>query len=249
MTEQAIFEGKISVKAVLRSGNRDVSKIYINKNKQNKDTAGLEKLARSAGVEIEHVDSEFIDSHTTGKTHGGVIAFAGKRKFVTLQDLVPESSPAFIVMLDGIEDPFNFGQAVRSLYAAGTDGIVVRPRNWTSAAGIVARSSAGASELIPMAVAESAEDAARFFTDKGLTIACTAKRKAISLYEADLTGPLFILMGGEKRGITRSFIDTADIILQVPYGRNFDQSLGMGSAAAIIAFEVMRQRKTPSGIR
>ena len=90
-------------------------------------------------------------------------------------------------MLDGIEDPFNFGAAVRALYAAGCDGLVVRPRNWMSAAGIVARSSAGATELMPTAVAETAADAADLFPERGLTVACATKDRAVSIYQADLT--------------------------------------------------------------
>jgi 23S rRNA (guanosine2251-2'-O)-methyltransferase len=145
-------------------------------------------------------------------------------------------------MLDGIEDPFNFGQAIRALYAAGADGLVVRPRNWLSAAGIVARASAGTAELMPTAVAETSLDAATFFRQHGLTIACTSDKGATSLYDADLTGPLFLLIGGERRGITRSFLDQADLKVQIPYGRSFSFSLGAAAATAVISFEAARQR-------
>jgi 23S rRNA (guanosine2251-2'-O)-methyltransferase len=146
-------------------------------------------------------------------------------------------------MLDGVEDPFNFGYAVRALYAAGVDGLIVRPRNWMSAAGTVARASAGASEWIPMAVAETAEEAAIFFRKQGLAVACTAKENAIPIDKVSLEGPLFLLIGGEKRGITRSFLEQADLTLQIPYGRLFEQSLGTTSAAAILGYEIMRQRR------
>jgi 23S rRNA (guanosine2251-2'-O)-methyltransferase len=146
-------------------------------------------------------------------------------------------------MLDGIEDPFNFGQAVRALYASGIAGLVVRPRNWLSATAVVARSSAGASELMPTAVAESALEAAAFFRKRGLTVACTAKKSAVPLYDADLTQPLFLLIGGEKRGITRSFLDQADIRLSIPYGRSFQHSLGAAASTAVFAFELARQRR------
>ena len=242
MTDYAVLEGRISIEAALRAHSRDVYTIYISQKKPHRGTAGLERLARSAGVAVERVDEAFIQSHSAGRTHGGVIAFVGERKVLQLQDLLEEASPAFVVMLDGVEDPFNFGYALRSLCAAGVGGVVVRPRDWTSAAGIVARASAGASELTPMALAESALTAAAFFKAQGLTIACTAKRDAVSIYDADLTVPLFVLLGGEKRGVTRSFLDKADIVLGVPYSRKFGASLPTASAAAVIAFEVMRQR-------
>jgi 23S rRNA (guanosine2251-2'-O)-methyltransferase len=175
-----------------------------------------------------------------------VIAIAGERRFVALDDLIKsrtaDTGQAFIVMLDGIEDPFNFGQAVRAFYAAGVDGLVLRPRNWMSAAGVVARASAGASERIPTAVSETVEDAATFLRSHGIKVAVAAKERAVSLYDADLTVGLFVVVGGEKRGVTRSFADGADIRISIPYGRAFQHSLGTVAAASAIAFEVLRQR-------
>jgi len=242
MSDYLVLEGRIAVEAVLRAQSRDIHTIYIREGKPRKETGHLERSARAAGVAVERADEAFIQAHATGRTHGGVIAFVGPRKVLQLEDLLREGSPPFIVMLDGVEDPFNFGYALRAFYAAGVDGVVVRHRDWTSAAGVVARASAGASELIPLAEADSAPSAAEFFRAQGLAIACTAKRNAVSIYETDLTVPLFLLLGGERRGITRSFVDGADILLGVPYSRQFGASLPTASAAAVIAFEVMRQR-------
>jgi len=145
-------------------------------------------------------------------------------------------------MLDGIEDPFNFGQAVRALYAAGVTGLVLRPRNWLSASAVVARASAGASEWMPTAVAEEPKSAAAFFRARGLRIAATARdRRAISLYDVDLTVPTFLVIGGEKRGMSREFMDSADVLIKIPYQRKFPHSLGSAASAAVIAFEMMRQ--------
>lgn len=243
MKNKPILEGQISIKAALKSNNRDVYKIYIKKNKRYKDTSYLEKLAKKQGVKVERVKGSFIKELTSGNTHGGVIAEVGDRKYVSLEDLIKGKDNPFIVMMDGIEDPYNFGFAVRSLYAAGADGIVVRPRNWTTAAGIVARSSAGATELIKMAVAETTTEAAEFFKSKGLKIACTANKNSTSLYETDLTVPLFLVIGGAKRGVTRSFIDKADMLIQIPYDRNYGASLPTTSATSVLAFEALRQRK------
>lgn len=121
-------------------------------------------------------------------------------------------------MLDGIEDPYNMGYAIRALYAAGVDGLVMRNRDWLSATSILTRASGGASEYLMTVVVESLEEAASRLRNCGLTIACTAKRQAQSLYEVDLTIPLFLVIGGEKRGITRAFLDQADLLIQIPYG-------------------------------
>jgi 23S rRNA (guanosine2251-2'-O)-methyltransferase len=238
-----VLEGLISVEAALRARSRDIQTIYIRRGLREPDVLRLAKLAAEAGVTAERVSEEVFASHVEGKTHGGIIALVGDRHFVTLDALLEGKEHPFIVMLDGVEDPYNFGQAVRAFYAAGADGLVVRPRNWMSAAGVVARSSAGASELIPTAVAETAQEAADFYRTRGLTVAVTDKDRALSIYEADLTLPLLLVIGGEKRGVTRSFADSADLRLKIPYGRSFRQSLGTTPAAAAIAFEVMRQRK------
>ncbi|MCS7071637.1 MAG: RNA methyltransferase, partial [Anaerolinea sp.] len=163
---------------------------------------------------------------------------------VSLDELIARSAVPWVVMLDGVEDPFNFGQAIRALYAAGADGLVVRPRSWLSAAGVVARASAGASEWMPTAIVETAQQAADWFRRRGMPTAVTDHRRAVSIYEVDLSGPLFLVIGGEKRGVTRSFADAADMRLRIPYGRSFGQALDTTSAAAALAFEIMRQRLT-----
>jgi 23S rRNA (guanosine2251-2'-O)-methyltransferase len=240
-----VLEGQIAIRAALQSGSRPLHRVLIDQTRKDKrgDLQRLTRTVEAFHVPVDRVPPEVIADHTSGQSHGGVIALAGARQFVGMADLLPESGAPFIAMIDGVEDPFNFGQAVRALYAAGADGLVLRPRNWMSAAGIVARASAGASERIPTAVAETAEDAAKFFHKRGLTIATTARKRAVGLYDADLTGPLFILIGGEKRGVTRSFLNQADMILAIPYARDFGQSLGTTAAASILAFEIMRQRQ------
>lgn len=239
-----VLEGHISVEAVLRSGSRPIQRILIQADKRSRTLHNLERVARADNVPVERVSAKVVDGYTNGQSHGGVIALAGPRTFVPLESLVVDRPRPFIAMLDGIEDPFNFGYAVRALYAAGVDGLVVRPRNWMSAAGTVARASAGASEWIPTAVAETAETAAETLRGHGLMVVCTAKRRAVPLYEADLTVPLFLVIGGEKRGITRSFLDAADLLVEIPYGRSYAQSLGTAAATAVLGFEIMRQRQS-----
>jgi 23S rRNA (guanosine2251-2'-O)-methyltransferase len=237
------LEGHISVEAALRGNRRTVQAVYIQEAKLVRDAGRLEKLAAAAGVPVEKVDAAFLDAHAGGRSHGGVLAKVSEPRFSSLEQLIAGPGAPMLFMLDGVEDPFNFGQAVRALYAAGADGLVVRPRNWLSAAGIAGRASAGATELLPMAAAESATAAAGFFRERGLHISCTSREKAVPVYEADLTGPMFILIGGERRGITRSFLAQADLQLEIPYGRSFPYSLGTAAAAAIIAFEAQRQRR------
>ena len=244
----ALLEGFLSIEAALSAGYRDVRKILIDENKRfDRRLNDLRRLAESAGVEVRFAPRRIIDERAAGESHGGVIAEVGERRFCQLADLLPVDEAAFIVMLDGIEDPYNFAGAIRALYAAGAHGAVVRRRNWTSASALVGRASAGTIERLPLAIAESAVDAAEFFRGRGLAVACAAKADSSqSIYQTDLTAPLFLLIGGERRGVTRSFQRAADLTLQIPYGRQFAGALGAVSAASVIAFEVMRQRRCNS---
>ncbi len=240
-----LLEGRLAVQAALEAGNRPVSELLIDESKQfDRRLSRILHLARGADVAVTALPRVELSQMADGNSHGGVLARVGERRYKALDDLLPADRPAFIVMLDGIEDPYNFGGALRALYAAGVDGIVLRPRNWSSAAAIVGRASAGASERLPIAIADSAGNAADFYRRQRLLIAATSKSAdAQSIYTADLAQPLFLLIGGERRGITRSFLDQADLLLQIPYGRDFGAALGAVGAAAVIAFEVMRQRR------
>ena len=165
MSEQestiTFLEGKISVAAALRSPYRTVHRVLLRADRQDRTTRWLQHRAREANVPVEQVCTAEIDAITQGNSHGGVAAEAGQRRFVEMKELLPHGAgSAFVVMLDGIEDPFNFGHALRALYALGAHGLVLRPRNWMNAAATVARASAGASELMPMAVAATVDEAA-----------------------------------------------------------------------------------------
>ena len=232
----------MSVGAALEGGRRTVEQVLIRADKWER-SGKLRALARRTGTRVERASAADIDALATGRTHGGILAKTGPLRYADLLELAAGERP-FVAMLDGIEDPYNFGYAIRSLYAAGADGLAVRPREWGDSEATVVKASAGASELLPMARVESAEAAADLFKERGLAVACTAKRDATPIYDADLSGPLFLLVGGERRGITREFLSRADLVLEIPYRRRFSLSLGTVAAVSVLAFEVMRQRRS-----
>lgn len=137
--ELSPIEGAISLKAVLETGTREISEIYIRERKPDKDLRYILRLAEEKGLKPNFVSEKFFEENAQGKTHGGILAFAGERKFVPEDALFEDENP-MIALLEGIEDPYNFGCAVRSLYAAGATGLLLPERNWMSAAGTVIRS-------------------------------------------------------------------------------------------------------------
>ena len=187
------------------------------------------------------VQSEEIDRLALGTTHGGVLAVCGERTLPRLSDCVEEiGDKGFFAMIQGIEDPYNFGYALRSLYACGASGIILSERNWLSAAGVVARSSAGASERFRVFVAEPSE-AVEIFHQRGYTVVCADERTDNVLHETTLKKPLLLIVGGERRGISKSVFEQADVVVKIPYGRDFRASLSAASAATILGYEILRQ--------
>lgn len=238
-----VVEGHVSIEAVLEAEVRPVHRIWATR-PGDRRLVRLRALARERGVLIEPVEAAVIEELATGRTHGGVLALVGPRRERGVPALLGEvGEGSLIVMLDGIEDPFNFGQAVRALYAAGVGGLVVG-RSWETGLATVTRASAGATELMPSARSSSAEDAAAACRRAGYRVACAvAVDDATELGEADLTGSLFLLIGGERRGVTRSFVDQADVRIRIGYGRDRAPELGAATSAAIIGFEALRQRR------
>ena len=242
MREKVVLEGQIAIQAALEAQNRPIYQLNIQKNKSRK-FAYLISRAKQDNITISFLEQDAINSIARGQSHGGIVAIAGERHYLPLEQLAQSVTNPFLVMLDGIEDPYNFGQAIRAIYASGAHGLVVRERNWLSAGGIVARSSAGTSERIATAKVESPLDAIQHFKQEGLQIVCTAKnREAVDLYQAKFEQSLFLVIGGEKRGIAKSILSQADMLVKIPYARQFAYSLGATSATAIIAYEVARQR-------
>lgn len=242
MSQHIVVEGRIAVRAVIESDKRDVYIVYIQVEKADQ-FRDLIALTEANNLPVAMVDFAFISNLAQGQSHGGIIALAGRRRYGRLDQIAMHSKRPFVAMLDGIEDPYNLGQALRALYAAGAHGVVIRRRDWHRVAGIIIRSSAGASERIAIAQVKAPMEAIDHFRKRGLQIACTANRPAAhTVHHANLRQPLFVFIGGEKRGTSSRIIREADILIRIPYARQFAHSLGATSATSIIAFEVARQR-------
>ncbi len=246
-TNSTILEGMTSISALLKApsiNQRKIQKVLIDEKKRKSKAAQIGFLVAKShefGFSIEFTDSDTVDALSIGSTHGGILALCTERDLPPLDASVIEAN-GFYVYLDGIEDPYNFGYTLRSLYAAGVSGIVLSERNWMSAAGVVARASAGASELLPIFVANG-EEAIRTFKATGYTVLCAGIRDSVSIYEKRFSLPVLLVIGGEKRGISRSLLDLADDTVRIDYGREFAGSLSAASAATVMAFEIFRQNR------
>ena len=248
--ESSVMEGMFSIRAILQAAeeginDRKIEKILFDREKKKSKTRELSYLrakGASLGFTVEFVDKSEIDAVTIGSSHGGIVALCSDRTIGGIDDMKIREN-GFYVMLEGIEDPYNFGYCLRSLYAAGVDGILVGERNWFSAAGVVCRASAGASELFEIAAGDTAA-MLDVFRARGYTVLAADKTDdAVPVYDTKITRPVLLVVGGEKRGITRSVLEKCDKVVCLDYGRRFGAALSAASAASILAFEIFRQNR------
>lgn len=247
------FEGMTSIRAIIEGidsgiNDRQITTILYDKEKaiKNAKTLGyLRAVSSKYGFSLEESDAETLEKLALGNSHGGIIAICNERTIATLdEDLFKAeiSKNGFYAMIQGIEDPYNFGYALRSLYAVGCNGIILGERNWMSAAGVVCRSSAGASEMFRVYKCDEML-AAKLFKDNGYNIVCADERTDNVLGECPLHFPILLIVGGEKRGISRSLLEMADTLVKIPYSREFKASLSAASATTMFAYEIMRQNR------
>lgn len=247
-SQMCVFEGMTSISALIKatelypSSSRKIFRVLFDKSRASRDRRRMSFLrAKSSeiGFELAASTPEELEKLTGDTSHGGYAAVCGER---TLPCLTPSAikPDGLYFVLEGIEDPYNFGYTVRSLYASGIDAAILPERNWMSSAGKVAKSSAGCSELLPM-FSGSIEDAVSLLKSSGYRIICANIRESESLFEADLSAPSAFVIGGEKRGISSSLLKLSDLNVRIPYGREFMGSLPSAASAAIIALEAARK--------
>jgi 23S rRNA (guanosine2251-2'-O)-methyltransferase len=248
-----VFEGMTSISAIIQKNEQDAAsarkiiRVLFDASKiksKRREFDFLKRKASEFGFAIDMVSTEEIDELSTGTTHGGVIAFCEPREIPMLSENIQNiKKDGIYIFLDGIEDPYNFGYAVRSIYASGVDGIFLSERNWMDVAGIVAKSSAGTSELADMFIATPL-DAVNIMKQLGYRIVAAGIRDSVSMYAANFKKPIMLIVGGEKRGISASLLSAADEIVRIEYGRNFRGSLSAASAATILSYEIFRQNSS-----
>ncbi len=250
---KTMLGGFVSIKSVIEAKSRPIHKIYIERtrfdNVMRSDLRVPEQRQYTAlinsGAEYELVSKEKFEELMPNTNAGGVAAEVGERVFTPYEEVLSLRN-GYIAMLDGIEDPFNFAYALRSLYAAGVDAVVLPERNFFTASDTVIRSSAGASELIKACCVPDLADACRELKAKGYKIVSTAKNaKAKDLYRCKVSRPLCLVFGGEKRGIKQDILDNSDMCIKIKYPRDCHYSLPACSAISIIAFECAKKMELP----
>lgn len=240
---QNIIIGRNPVKEALKSG-REIEKLVIAKDSEG-SIRKIIGLARDKNLFCQFAERAALDRIADGKVHQGVIAYVSAYEYCEPEDLLEiarkkEEDP-FIIILDGIEDPHNLGAIMRTADGAGAHGIIIPKRRAAGISDTVAKASAGAVEYVPVAKVSNIAQTIDKLKEKGVWIgACDMNGQEYS--KADLTGSLAIVIGAEGQGISRLIKEKCDFSISIPMCGRID-SLNASNAAAVLMYEVRRQRK------
>ena len=237
-----LLEGNVSVKAAILGNHRKVEKLYYDKHKNDKDLNFILHRAKEKGIPCMPLEREEINAMATGRTHGGLVAKAGPRVYQELSECMHGEAP-FLVSLEGVEDPFNLGYIIRTLYSAACDGLILPRHDWSSAEITIAKSSAGAFEYMNIVMSDNLPQLVKDIKKQGIKTYAAMRKDAITYLDADYRDSCLLAIGGEMRGLSSAVRNEIEQNIYIPYANDFRNALNAASAAAVLSFEVYRQRR------
>ncbi len=208
--------------------------------------AAIVVAARAAGIRVEDRDRKALDQAAgPDARHQGVVAWLGAFEYVDVAAMVPDAGPALLVALDGVEDPRNLGAILRSAYLLGAHGVIIPEHRAAQVTAVVAKASAGASELIAIAQVGNLVRALDELRELGLwRVAVAVGGDAQPIETIDGTLPLCLVLGAEASGVRPLVAKNCDFHAIIPMadGRGAIGSFNVSVAAALALYEVRRQR-------
>lgn len=244
-----VLIGRNAVTEALKSG-RGINKLWIASGDREGSVAEIVALAKERGIVVQYVERAKIESLAGGHRHQGVLAYVAPVPYVELEDILKRAEekgePPFLVLLDELEDPHNLGALLRTADATGVHGILIPKRRSVSLNATVAKTSAGAVEYVPVARIGNIAQTLKKLKEKGLWVAGADMDGEKAYYEADLTGPLVLVVGSEGKGMSRLTKEACDFIVRMPMVGRIN-SLNASVAGSILMYESMRQRLLKKG--
>ncbi|MDF3001089.1 MAG: rlmB [Bacillota bacterium] len=237
-----IIIGRNPVMEALKSG-REIEKLMILK-----DAEGSIKkiigMAKEKKLHYQLVDKAALERIADGRVHQGVAAVVSNYEYCDVEDLLEKArekgEDPFLIILDGIEDPHNLGAIIRTADGAGAHGIIIPKRRAAGITDVVAKASAGAVEYVPVAKVSNIAQTVDKLKELGVWVgACDMG--GTEYHKADLRGKIALVIGAEGEGISRLVKEKCDFSLSIPMCGTIS-SLNASNAAAILMYEVRRQR-------
>ncbi|HEY8424340.1 MAG TPA: 23S rRNA (guanosine(2251)-2'-O)-methyltransferase RlmB [Clostridia bacterium] len=235
--------GRNAVSEALKS-NLTIERLAVAKDLKDAQANRLINIARSKGVKIVFLDKTVLDKESNGKRHQGFIADVTDYQYCSLEDILQSAAEQgqdpLIVILDGVEDPHNLGSVLRVAECAGVHGVIIPRHRSASVNETVIKVSAGAAAHIKVAKVTNVNDAIRRLKEQNIKV-LAAETGGQNIYQADLKGPLCIVVGGEDTGVKQLTKKLCDGTITLPmFGKV--NSLNASVACGAVIYEVIRQR-------
>lgn len=222
---------------------RQIERLYIRKGAEGTLMQELKDLCVRHRLRWQEVPVEKLNRLVRGN-HQGVVAQMAAIAYVELSDIlerVPEDETPLIVLFDGVTDVRNFGAIARSAECAGAHGLIAPLKNAAPVNAEAMKSSAGALARIPVCRVGSIRNTIKALQADGIQVVAATEKSRKLIYDADLKRPTAIVMGSEEKGISKEVLKLCDEQLAIPL-IGAVESLNVSAAAAVMLFEVVRQR-------
>lgn len=242
-TARQLLEGRNAVLEAFRSG-KTIDKLYVLDGCKDGPVQTIVREARKHDTIIRFVARERLDQLSQTGRHQGVIAQAAAYEYSTVEDILERArqkgEPPFLILLDGIEDPYNLGAIIRTANLAGAHGVIIPKRRAAGLTAVVARTSAGALNYTPVAKVTNLTAVIQQLKKEGIWFVC-ADMNGELMYRQNLTGPIGLVIGNEGEGVSRLVRENCDMTAAIPMNGDID-SLNASVAAGVLAYEIVRQR-------
>ncbi len=228
------------------TSGKDIERVLLQKKAESSGAQELFSLLRQHEIEYQFVPVEKLN-RITRKNHQGAIAFISQVAYTPLEEIVSRAYESgrdpLVLVLDHISDVRNFGAIARTAECAGVDGIVIPDKGSVRISGDAVKTSAGALMKIPVARVGSLRETVKYLTMAGLKVVSATEKSDTDLFDADMSGPLAIIMGSEDVGVSDSLQDMSNLKIRIPLLGEI-ASLNVSVAAGVVLYEVIRQRKS-----
>lgn len=235
--------GRHPAVAALKS-DQEINKVFIQKDLRSDAIASIIKLARERRLVISTVPKTKLDQMTNNENHQGVALAVAAYKYATIDDLFARAAERdeapFFLILDELADPHNLGSILRTADAAGVHGIIIPRRRSVGLTSVVAKTSTGAIEHVPVARVTNLVQTAKELQDRGLWLFGT-DMKGTDYRRWDAKGPVALVIGNEGKGISSLLKKTCDEMLTIPMIGHV-QSLNASVAASLLIYQGFNSR-------
>ena len=237
------IEGKNSVRELLKTG-KTIDKVLVANGMRDAESKMLVSVIKSAGVKVSFADKSILDKESETRRHQGFIAYVSDYKYAELGDIlnaVKDKDDAFIVILDGVEDPHNLGSVIRVCECGGVDGLIIGKHRSASVTDAVMRISEGSANHLKIARVTNLNSALDEIKKANIW-AYALELGGNNIYKNKLTGRICMVIGGEDSGVNELTRKKCDAHISIPMYGNVN-SLNASVACGIGVFEALRQRK------